>query len=153
MCSADFAITDLSVPKIVYENSNFDVNIFVANTGSASANVDLDIELYRPNVPVLIFNKNGNSIPGNSIGIVNFEFINVNTNFSNSQYIIRAVITNEDPVSGKAINNTITKYFVVSRAQRKTPIPDMPIFFGLIVGVFIGVLFLSSKKNINGTNK
>lgn len=148
----DFAITDISVPKVVYADSNFDVNIYVANTSASPANVDLNIEFYRPNQPVEIIPKNHNSIAGNSIGVVNHAFINYDTNFSNSQHIIRAIITNEaedeDPT-----NNIATKYFVVSKSQVKTPVPDMPIFLGVAVGLFAGMFVISSKKNKKGSKK
>jgi len=149
--AADLAITDLSVPKVVYADSDFDVNIYVANTGGSPASVDLNIEFYRPNQPVIVIEKNNNTIAGNSIGVVNYAFINVDTNFSNSQHIIRAIITNEtneDPT-----NNIATKYFVVSKSQVKTPVPDMPIFLGIAVGLFAGFFVISSKKNKNGSKK
>jgi hypothetical protein len=148
--AADLAITDLSVPKVVYADSNFDVNIYVANTDGSRAFVDLNIEFYRPNMPVMIVTTNA-FIAGNSIGVVNYAFINVDTNFSNSQHIIRAIITNEtneDPT-----NNIATKYFVVSKSQVKTPVPDLPIFLGIAVGLFAGFFVISSKKNKKGSNK
>lgn len=149
--AADLAITDLSVPKVVYADSNFDVNIYVANTGGSSASVDLNIEFYRPNQPVIVIEKNNNTIADNSIGVINYTFLDVDTNFSNSQHIIRAIITNEtneDPT-----NNIATKYFVVSKSQVKTPVPDMPIFLGIAVGLFAGFFVISSKKNKNGNKK
>ena len=148
--AADLAITDLSVPKVVYADSNFDVNIYVANTGGSVASVDLNIEFYRPNMPVIVVTS-GASIVGNSIGVINYNFLGVDTNFSNSQHIIRAIITNEtneDPT-----NNIATKYFVVSKSQVKTPVPDMPIFLGIAVGLFAGFFVISSKKNKNGNKK
>jgi hypothetical protein len=148
--AADLAITDLSVPKVVYADSNFDVNIYVANTDGSRAFVDLNIEFYRPNMPVMIVTTNA-FIAGNSIGVVNYAFINVDTNFSNSQHIIRAIITNEtneDPT-----NNIATQYFVVSKSQVKTPVPDLPIFLGIAVGLFAGFFVISSKKNKKGSNK
>jgi hypothetical protein len=148
--AADLAITDLSVPKVVYADSNFDVNIYVANTDGSGAFVDLNIEFYRPNMPVMIVTTNA-FIAGNSIGVVNYAFINVDTNFSNSQHIIRAIITNEtneDPT-----NNIATQYFVVSKSQVKTPVPDLPIFLGIAVGLFAGFFVISSKKNKKGSNK
>jgi len=148
--AADLAITDLSVPKVVYADSDFDVNIYVANTGGSPASVDLNIEFYRPNMPVIVVTS-GASIVENSIGVINYTFLDVDTNFSNSQHIIRAIITNEtneDPT-----NNIATKYFVVSKSQVKTPVPDMPIFLGIAVGLFAGFFVISSKKNKNGNKK
>jgi hypothetical protein len=37
------------------------------------------------------------------------------------------------------------KWIIVSKGQRKTPVPDMPIALGLVAGVFV-LFYISRKK-------
>jgi len=64
------------------------------------------------------------------------------SNASNSPHLIRVAITNSDD---NPSNNMMQKWIIVSKGQRKTPVPDMPIALGLVAGVFV-LFYISRKK-------
>ena len=50
MCSAvfaDFYVGEIIAPKVVLEDTNFEVNVVVVNTSSVSTDVNLRVEVYN----------------------------------------------------------------------------------------------------------
>lgn len=139
---ADFYVSDIIVPKVVLEDTNFEVNVIVVNTYNEQKNVDLNIEVYNPRGVQLFEKIEQVSIGANSSHnlLVNIEI--PDTNASTAQHLVRARITTQDE---NPINNTGQKWFMIKQAQKSVPVPDMPIYFGFIIA-FIAVVFLTNKK-------
>lgn len=139
--ATDFYISDLVIPKFAYEDQNIAIEIHLVNTSNSSGNVDLNVDFYSPSGNLKKRDRIQNiTIQANSI-FVKQHLIVVDSNASNSPHLIRAtIITPDDNLS----NNIVQKWLIVSKGQRKIPIPDMPIALGLLAGIF--VLFFVIKK-------
>lgn len=146
MCSAvfaDFYVGEIIAPKVVLEDTNFEVNVVVVNTYSSSKSVDLNVAVYNPNA-VILFEKTYQNIP---IGANNSTNVLVNvtisdTNASTAQHLIRATVLTPDE---KPINNSGQVWFMIKQAQKNVPIPDMPIYFGFVIA-FIAIVFLTNRE-------
>lgn len=141
--AADYYISDLVVPKIAYEDGNVSIEIHLVNNSSSSENLDVNVYFYSPTRLATIsqgtIQKN---VPANSLEKVEYKIVVNDSNASNSPHLIRAVITDSDD---NPTNNMMQKWITVSKGQRKTPIPDMPIALGLVAGVLV-LFFISRKK-------
>ncbi len=146
MCSAvfaDFYVGEIIAPKVVLEDTNFDVNVVVVNTYSSSRSVDLNVAVYNPNA-VILFEKTYYNIPIGANDSTNV-LVNVtisDTNASTAQHLIRATVLTPDE---KPINNSGQVWFMIKQAQKNVPIPDMPIYFGFIIA-FIAIVFLTNRE-------
>lgn len=153
MCSAvfaDFYVGEIIAPKVVLEDTNFEVNVVVVNTYSSSKSVDLNVAVYNPNA-VILFEKTYQNIP---IGANNSTNVLVNvtisdTNASTAQHLIRATVLTPDE---KPINNSGQVWFMIKQAQKNVPIPDMPIYFGFVIA-FIAIVFLTNREEKKWTKQ
>ena len=146
MCSAvfaDFYVGEIIAPKVVLEDTNFEVNVVVVNTYSSSKSVDLNVAVYNPNA-VILFEKTYQNIPIGANDSTNV-LVNVtisDTNASTAQHLIRATVLTPDE---KPINNSGQVWFMIKQAQKNVPIPDMPIYFGFVIA-FIAIVFLTNRE-------
>lgn len=145
----DFYISDIIAPKTVVEDTNFDINVIVVNTYSEQKDVNLRVQIYTPNAQLLKdidFNTdNGNQviISGNDFNNLQITIEIPDTNASTAQHLIRATIGTAD---SNPINNIAQQWFVIRKAQKKVPIPDMPIYFGFIIAI-ITAIFIINKND------
>lgn len=131
------------VPKIAYEDGNVSIEIHLVNNSTVSEDLDVNIYLYAPGEEDPIAQETiAQNVTANSIEKVNHKIVVEDSNASNSPHLIRAIITNSDD---NPSNNMMQKWIVVSKGQRKTPVPDMPIALGLVAGVLV-LFFISRKK-------
>jgi len=141
--AGDFYISDLVVPKLIYEDSNFSIDIQIANNFNTDQSIDLNIyfiapdgnSIYQTNIPSI-------SISANTVLSYPHQVIISDSNASNSPHLIMVTINNTDD---NPTNNTTKKWVIVSKGQRKTPVPDMPIALGLVAGILV-LFFISKKK-------
>ncbi|HRS42443.1 MAG TPA: hypothetical protein P5530_01005 [Candidatus Diapherotrites archaeon] len=146
MCGAvfaDFYVGEITAPKVVLEDTNFEVNVVVVNTYSSSKSVDLNVAVYNPNA-VILFEKTYQNIPIGANDSTNV-LVNVtisDTNASTAQHLIRATVLTPDE---KPINNSGQVWFMIKQAQKNVPIPDMPIYFGFVIA-FIAIVFLTNRE-------
>ena len=140
---ADFYVGEIIAPKVVLEDTNFEVNVVVVNTYSSSKSVDLNVAVYNPNA-VILFEKTYQNIPIGANDSTNV-LVNVtisDTNASTAQHLIRATVLTPDE---KPINNSGQVWFMIKQAQKNVPVPDMPIYFGFIIA-FIAIVFLTNRE-------
>ncbi|HNW05738.1 MAG TPA: hypothetical protein PK655_00505 [archaeon] len=151
MCGAvfaDFYVGEIIAPKVVLEDTNFDVNVVVVNNSSVSTDVNLRVEVYNPKSDRL-FDVNYNTEDGNPIHIgandSNNILVNItisDTNASTAQHLIRATVLTPDE---RPTNNSGQVWFMIKQAQKNVPVPDMPIYFGFIIA-FIAIVFLTNRE-------
>ena len=143
MSAADYYISDVVVPKVAYEDYNINIEIDLVNNSTVLEDLDVNIYLYAPGEEDPIAQETiTQNVTANSIEKVNHKIVVNDSNASNSPHLIRAVITDSDD---NPTNNMMQKWITVSKGQRKTPIPDMPIALGLVAGVLV-LFFISRKK-------
>lgn len=146
MCGAvfaDFYVGEIIAPKVVLEDTNFEVNVVVVNTYSSSKSVDLNVAVYNPNA-VILFEKTYQNIPIGANDSTNV-LVNVtisDTNASTAQHLIRATVLTPDE---RPTNNSGQVWFMIKQAQKNVPVPDMPIYFGFIIA-FIAIVFLTNRE-------
>ncbi len=146
--AGDYYISDIEVPKIAYEDQNIWINIDLVNNTQSTANLSIDINFYSPaNTTYPIYNgtKSNITVSANSTKNVAHLLVLSDTNASNSPHLVRVTITNPDD---NPSNNIMQKWITVSKGQRKTPVPDMPIALGLLAGLF--VLFIINRNKRTG---
>lgn len=113
------------------------------NNSTTNEDLDVNIDFYSPSGGVLYHDQIEEvTVPANSTFKVNHLIIIADSNASNSPHLIRVAIENSDD---NPSNNMMQKWITVSKGQRKTPVPDMPIALGLVVGVFV-LLYIGKKK-------
>lgn len=146
--AGDFKVIEIIAPKVVIEDTNFDINVIVVNTFNTPKDINLRIQVFTPTA-IQIFDRNYNSDDGNEISIGANDINNLliplsftDTNASTAQHLIRATIFADDD---NPINNVGQNWFVIKQAQKSIPIPDMPIYFGFIIAI-ITIVFLTNKK-------
>lgn len=140
--AADYYISDVVVPKLAYEDVNIPIEIHLVNNSSSNANLNVDVNFYAPDGNVLATDVlTGVSVPANAVLKAHLIVIN-DSNASNSPHLLRVAITTEDD---NPSNNMMQKWMIVSKGQRKTPVPDMPITLGLVAGIFV-LFYISRKK-------
>jgi hypothetical protein len=142
----DFYVSDIIVPKTVVEDTNFDINIIIVNTFSIEKDVNLRVQIYTPDAH-LLWDRNYRTDLGNEISINANDFNNlqipitiVDTNASTAQHLIRTTIGTNDV---NPINNIAQQWFVIRKVQKRTPIPDMPIYFGFIIAIVVAVFIIN----------
>jgi len=139
----DFFISDIIVPKVVFEDTNFDVNIVVVNTDAGQGNIDINLQLYSPKGDMLwSYELAQQIVPANSSLSIQKRITPTDTNASNASHLVWAIITTIDD---NPTNNISQKWFIITQKQKKTPIPDMPIYFGFVIAL-IAIIFLINKK-------
>lgn len=146
--AGDYYISDIEVPKIAYEDQNIWINIDLVNNSSLTADIDLDINFYSPantTSPIYSVTKQNITVSANSTKNVAHLLVLSDTNASNSPHLVRVTIINTDD---NPSNNRMQKWITVSKGQRKTPVPDMPIALGLLAGFF--VLFIINRNKRTG---
>lgn len=130
------------VPKIAYEDGNVSIEIHLVNNSSSSQSLDVNVYFYSPTGATISQGTIQKNVPANSLEKVAYNLVVNDSNASNSPHLIRAVITDSDD---NPTNNMMQKWITVSKGQRKTPVPDMPIALGLVAGVLV-LFFISRKK-------
>jgi len=130
------------VPKIAYEDGNVSIEIHLVNNSSSSKSLDVNVYFYSPTGATISQGAIHKAVPANSLEKVEYNLVVNDSNASNSPHLIRAVITDSDD---NPTNNMMQKWITVSKGQRKTPVPDMPIALGLVAGVLV-LFFISRKK-------
>ncbi|MFA5746374.1 MAG: hypothetical protein WCX82_03365 [archaeon] len=141
--AADFFVSDLVVPKTVVEKTDFNINLLIVNNSSTDEEIDINLQLFSPGGVVIrtyIINQDVNS---NSTYDLLKIITGTDTNASNSPYLIRATITDSGDTNPS--NNVTQEHFVIIKAAKATPIPDMPVYFGLAIGL-VAVIFLINNK-------
>lgn len=141
--SADYSITDITVPKVAFEDQNILITIHLLNNSSAQKALNLDVNLYSPSEDELFSDSSVlATVPANTVLDYTYKIVVTDTNASNIPHVIRVNIKDTDT---NPANNMMQKYITISKGVRKTPVPDMPIALGLVVGVFV-VFFINKKK-------
>lgn len=130
------------VPKIAYEDGNVSIEIHLVNNSSSDESLDVNVYFYSPTGATISQGAIQKNVPANSLEKVAYNLVVNDSNASNSPHLIRAVITDSDD---NPTNNMMQKWITVSKGQRKTPVPDMPIALGLVAGVLV-LFFISRKK-------
>lgn len=130
------------VPKIAYEDGNVSIEIHLVNNSSSDESLDVNVYFYSPTEATISQGTIQKNVPANSLEKVAYNLVVNDSNASNSPHLIRAVITDSDD---NPTNNMMQKWITVSKGQRKTPVPDMPIALGLVAGVLV-LFFISRKK-------
>jgi hypothetical protein len=131
------------VPKLAYEDGNISIEIHLANNSSSSANLDVDVNFYAPDGNIVKGDVlTGVTVPANDVLKKAHLIVISDSNASNSPHLLRVAITDSDD---NPSNNMMQKWIIVSKGQRKTPVPDMPIALGLVAGIFV-LFYISRKK-------
>ena len=139
----DYYVSNLVVPKLAYEDKNISVEIDLVNNSTSSEDLDVNVDFYSPSGSVLYHDQISSiAVPANSTFKTTHQIIITDSNASNSPHLIRVAIENSDD---NPSNNMMQKWITVSKGQRKTPVPDMPIVLGLVIGVFV-LLYIGKKK-------
>ena len=143
----DFAITNALTSDIIKAGNDFNVSIVLSNNSNTDETIDLNLLIYSPN-SVLVSERTENvTVPANSskTEVINYTWgSDIDTNGSINSHVFFGKITN-DPADGANPNNVIKKYIVISKADKTTPVPDMPIIFSLILGLGVVYFFTNSK--------
>lgn len=140
--ATDFFVSDLIIPKTVVEKTNFDINLLIVNSSSTDEGIDINLQLFSPGGTVIRTYTINQDVNSNSTYNLLKDINGIDTNASNSPYLIRATIASSDD---NPANNVTQEHFVIIKAAKATPIPDMPIYFGLVIGL-IAVIFLINNK-------
>lgn len=129
------------IPNLAYEDQNISVDIHLVNKYPSSQDVITRVELFAPDGNRIAVGNFTATVPANTLKEVEHKIIVTTSTASNSPHLIRATIM--DPAATPP--NIKEKWITVSKGQKKVPVPDMPIFLGLFVGIF-AMLFIFRKK-------
>jgi hypothetical protein len=141
--AADYYISDLVIPKVAYEDYNINIEIDLVNNSTNTEDLDLNVYFYSPSGAIIREdNLEDIDVNANSTFKKVHTIIVTDSNASNSPHLIRAIILDSDD---NPSNNMMQKWITVSKGQRKTPVPDMPIALGLVAGILV-LFFISKKK-------
>jgi hypothetical protein len=149
----DFAVTDVIIKDVIKENQDFNIDVVLSNNSTSNQNIDLNILIYSPQGALVSSKTKTVSVNANSSKLENINYIwgsDIDTTGSINSHVIYVKITN-DPTTGAAPNNIIKKYFVISKEDKTTPVPDFPMVFSLVL--VLGVVYFFSYKKINKNNK
>lgn len=145
--AGDFYVSDIIAPKTVIEDTNFDINIIIVNTFSIDKDVNLRVQVYTP-TGNLIWDRNYNT-PSTDIRVKANDLNNLwipitisDTNASTAQHLIRTTIGTADD---NPVNNIAQQWFVIRKVQKRTPIPDMPIYFGFIIAIVVAIFIINKE--------
>jgi hypothetical protein len=146
----DYAINDITIPGAISGDEEFSIIFNVANNSSTTEDINVLIKLFNPQGEEIFTEYKLISVTANeSMDITKTikPIIDVNLIASTQPYAVRARINNE--VSGNISNNVFTKYFTVIKSSKKIPVPDMPVYFGFIIALFVAFAFSGNirKKN------
>jgi hypothetical protein len=154
----DVGITDVITYQAIEAGTNFDVNVLVTNNSTSSKSVDINVQILYPTGVQVANQEITKSISADSSEIVTFSFdwdstdVNrIDTNYSVNSHIINVYL--EDDFAGASTsNNFYRKYFVISKPDRKTPVPDFPIIFSLLLVFAFVVMYSQKPKKVKNKN-
>ncbi|MFH0905906.1 MAG: hypothetical protein V1824_01050 [archaeon] len=145
---ADFSVNSIVLAKEVISQGDYlDVNVTVANNESSSHRIDFNVSINFPSTKEVIVVDLNKTVSSNSTETVYYRFTSSDLNSAialPNPYYVKAEITND--TTGDIANNTLKKYFTIKQAKKKIPVPDMPIIFGAVIGVFAIAFLLKREK-------
>jgi hypothetical protein len=150
---ANYTISNIVVDETVYTSQDFNVSVFVSNNTDSVQNIDYNITIFASNNEIIyqetrpVTNVSEYSVKAD---VIEFSWDPkstkevVSTPTINNIHLVQASISPSE--GGYSPGNIKRFFFMISKGQRKIPVPDMPIIFSFLLVGFIS--FILIKKPI-----